>query len=64
MAGNDYSDVGATANSTTWTTVGKLNPKPDKLNKSGLSDILRRVLDVAMVKSARQAVTGMAFALA
>ena len=55
---NDYSDVGATAKTPTWTTVGRFNPKPVKLNKSGSNDILRRLLDVEMVKSARQAVTG------
>jgi hypothetical protein len=55
---NDYSGVGATANSTTWTTVGKFNPKPIRLSQSGLNDILRRLLDVEMVKSARRAVAG------
>ena len=33
-------------------------PKPLTLNKSGSNDILRCLLDVEMVKSARQAVTG------
>ena len=55
---NDYSDVGATANTQIWTTVGRFNPIPVKLNKSGSNDILRRLLDVEMARSARQAVTG------
>ena len=54
----DYSDVGAAANSTSWTKVGKFNPKPVKLNQSRLNEILRRLLDVEMVKPARQAVAG------
>ncbi len=55
---NDPNDFGSNAKTTTWTTVGRLNPKPIKLNPSGIDNILHHLLDDERVKSARQAVAG------
>ncbi len=42
----------------TWTIVGKINPKPLKLTPKGIYDIFYHLLNVHMVPSARKAVAG------
>ncbi len=43
---------------TSWSLVGKINPKPVKLTQKGIHDIFYHLLNVHMVPSARKAVTG------
>ena len=38
--------------------VGKYNPQPIRLSSNGIDNLFRNLLDVEMVQSARQAVTG------
>ena len=42
----------------TWTVVGRINPKPRQLTPKGIYDIFYHLLNVHMVPSARKAVTG------
>ncbi len=51
-------NCGSGAKAQPWKAVGMFNPKPVKLNLSGAENISRHLLDVNMVSSAEQAVTG------
>ncbi len=46
------------AKNSEWTVVGKYSPQPLNLSSYGIGNIFRNLLDVQMVKSARQAVAG------
>jgi hypothetical protein len=48
----------AGVHTSSWSMVGKINPKPVKLTQKGIHDIFYHLLNVHMVPSARKAVAG------